>query len=1021
MISINKRFMYGEVYNDVRCLSVDEKPVDDIKNGSILVEIDTGTTYMFDATEKVWNEMPSGGGGGGGGGGGVESFNGRQGAVRSRAGDYTATQINTSTAGKTVQAALNDLEPDAALSSTSTHPVQNKVIKAKLDEIETSTQVDPTLSPTSQKPVRNSAITAKFTEHEGKLVPAGGVAGAVLAKSTGSDHALEWKSPDEWMLKEDYDSDDDGIVDEAELAGSVKTGLHVATAADKGRDVTIMTDADKGIANGIVPLDSGRKILPEYLPDSIMAGLTYGGVFNATTRVVELTPAAKSILDVTDDTMTLENTDQIPEGYPANAELFYITTTAGTFAGMTFSSGDWLSALSTGWKQLQNGNPVSSVHTQTGAVVLDADDISQGIVNLYMRTTERAKLENIEARATRDVNVIQSAAILTDTDGNDYLHLLNKNGAETDFYGGSVDLSEYLKVDGNASDVYAPYTAASTRQPFSGSETLADFASKVSGWLQAIEEVAFTSDYDDLDDKPTYNGVTLEGNLIATDLGTLDVEEVTELPAMPVSNTLYIYHTTKRGRPYTRYLTYTTDWNEIETGGFEVIGVDDDPTETPPTADALYVHRWTDAGGTNRVQVGIMLDGSYQRIALYSDILTDYDELTGKPSIDTHEVVSGNQRHESLGLVGVGDFVTTPTGKTDGIEFVLGEGTPSAPAVITEINDSAEMKYSTVHTSSNHYINAMFDAINNSIASKLNMLIVEELPDPVTRNTMYYVETSTAGVYDIVLVDAVGTQASMGTTALDLSGVVRETRTVAGIALDADISAAQIANATKGEAATLTNKSIDADNNSITDLTTANMKGTALATSIGGTPTNSKLVTEKAVSDYAVAKTIGVNKVYGTGSSGAALEYTVTNTYTSTANDQLLSRAGANNMYRTLKNCENHESQDVAITMTALENDFAYSRKNYARRIANNVYAICFELYRSAVSAAGEEVRVNSGKNFKVNGANVAAVALSAVSVYDSSAIGCTYSNSSLTLNPTNEVGSGNAYLIRVSGIVYTV
>jgi hypothetical protein len=211
-------------------------------------------------------------------------------------------------------------------------------------------------------------------------------------------------------------------VDGAELAGAVRTGLHSATAADKGRDVTLMTDADKGIANGIVPLDSSRKILPEYLPDSIMAGLTYGGVFNATTRVVELTPAAKSILDVTDDTMTLENSSQIPEGYPANAELFYITTGAGTFADMTFAAGDWLISLSTSWKQLQSGNQVASVNAKTGAVVLDSDDVTQGIVNLYMRTTERAKLTDIEARATRDVNVIQSAEIMTDADNNDYLH-----------------------------------------------------------------------------------------------------------------------------------------------------------------------------------------------------------------------------------------------------------------------------------------------------------------------------------------------------------------------------------------------------------------------------------------------------------------------------------------------------------------------------------------------------------------------------------------------------------------------
>ena len=65
MISVNRRVLYGQVYNDVRCLSTDEKPTDDIKNGSVLTEIDTGTQYLFDAESKAWIEYAGGGGGGG--------------------------------------------------------------------------------------------------------------------------------------------------------------------------------------------------------------------------------------------------------------------------------------------------------------------------------------------------------------------------------------------------------------------------------------------------------------------------------------------------------------------------------------------------------------------------------------------------------------------------------------------------------------------------------------------------------------------------------------------------------------------------------------------------------------------------------------------------------------------------------------------------------------------------------------------------------------------------------------------
>lgn len=36
------------------CLSTDEKPTEGIVNGSSLIEMDTGTVYMFDAENSQW-------------------------------------------------------------------------------------------------------------------------------------------------------------------------------------------------------------------------------------------------------------------------------------------------------------------------------------------------------------------------------------------------------------------------------------------------------------------------------------------------------------------------------------------------------------------------------------------------------------------------------------------------------------------------------------------------------------------------------------------------------------------------------------------------------------------------------------------------------------------------------------------------------------------------------------------------------------------------------------------------------
>lgn len=50
-------------------LSTDQKPIlTERYNGSILHEIDTGNTFIYDAANKIWHQLPQSGGGGGGSG-----------------------------------------------------------------------------------------------------------------------------------------------------------------------------------------------------------------------------------------------------------------------------------------------------------------------------------------------------------------------------------------------------------------------------------------------------------------------------------------------------------------------------------------------------------------------------------------------------------------------------------------------------------------------------------------------------------------------------------------------------------------------------------------------------------------------------------------------------------------------------------------------------------------------------------------------------------------------------------------
>lgn len=42
---------------DYVCLSTDEKPTDGITNGSMCLEMDTGTFYAYDAAGEQWIEL----------------------------------------------------------------------------------------------------------------------------------------------------------------------------------------------------------------------------------------------------------------------------------------------------------------------------------------------------------------------------------------------------------------------------------------------------------------------------------------------------------------------------------------------------------------------------------------------------------------------------------------------------------------------------------------------------------------------------------------------------------------------------------------------------------------------------------------------------------------------------------------------------------------------------------------------------------------------------------------------------
>lgn len=59
MISYSKAQNIDSIkrYVEGTCLSTDTKPVDNIGNGSVLLEMDTSKVYLFDEENSIWKEF----------------------------------------------------------------------------------------------------------------------------------------------------------------------------------------------------------------------------------------------------------------------------------------------------------------------------------------------------------------------------------------------------------------------------------------------------------------------------------------------------------------------------------------------------------------------------------------------------------------------------------------------------------------------------------------------------------------------------------------------------------------------------------------------------------------------------------------------------------------------------------------------------------------------------------------------------------------------------------------------------
>jgi hypothetical protein len=145
---------------------------------------------------------------------------------------------------------------------------------------------------------------------------------------------------------------------------------------------TYQVTSEKAQPNGYASLDGNGKVPLTQINDALIGNVNYQGLWNAATN-----------------TPTLVNPPSSgTKGY------YYIVSTAGTFASISFEVGDWIISNGSAWQKVDNTDAVSSVFGRTGNVIAANGDYNTSQV------TELTNLYYTEARVSANTDVAANTA-----------------------------------------------------------------------------------------------------------------------------------------------------------------------------------------------------------------------------------------------------------------------------------------------------------------------------------------------------------------------------------------------------------------------------------------------------------------------------------------------------------------------------------------------------------------------------------------------------------------------------------
>jgi hypothetical protein len=207
---------------------------------------------------------------------------------------------------------------------------------------------------------------------------------------------------------------------------------------------TYQVTSEKGQPNGYASLDSNGKVPLVQINDALIGNVNFQGLWNAATNTPTLAnPPASGT-----------------KGY------YYIVSTAGTFASISFEVGDWIISDGTAWGKVDNTDAVSSVFGRTGNVTAANGDYTTAQV------TESGNLYYTDGRARGALSFVAGSGAYNSSTGVITIPTNNNQITNGAGYITTAALGGYVTLD--------------TTQTITGQKTISRFASSFNGTVQSF-------------------------------------------------------------------------------------------------------------------------------------------------------------------------------------------------------------------------------------------------------------------------------------------------------------------------------------------------------------------------------------------------------------------------------------------------------------------------------------------------------------------------------------------------------